>query len=153
MIVFNQLSLRRILVPISTTIMGRELTFRSTRTLRCRGRCSQSEESSPSHRSADFTTDTNDEPLERGTLLNIWSHPRAIHRLFSQNPVFQSASDVHRETTESSLLRIGFGPLPSNRPNGGSFLCSMEFLVGTSVSIAVRDPHSIGTNFLARLDG
>jgi hypothetical protein len=33
--------------------------------------------------------------------------------------------------TESRLARIGFGHSP--RPNGGPFLCSMEFLVGTGL--------------------
>ena len=90
MIVFNQLSLRRILLSY-LDYMGRELTFRSTRTLRYRGRCSQSEESSPSHRSADFTTDTNDESLERWThSFNIWSHPRVSHSRFSQKTRFSA---------------------------------------------------------------
>jgi transposase InsO family protein len=61
-----------------------------------------------------------DEPLDRWThSFNIWSHPsRQPLSVLSKTSFFRND---HRETTASSLVRIGFGPLASNRPNGGVF--------------------------------
>jgi hypothetical protein len=87
---FPDLSLMCFVLLICITDRG--LTFRSTRMLRHSGRCSRPEESSPSHRSADFTTGTNDEPLE--WRMNLSQHvvsPFAFsHYLFSfKSPAFQ----------------------------------------------------------------
>jgi hypothetical protein len=104
-------------VATSTTITNRELTFRSTKTLRYPGQCIQPNESSPSRSSVDSTTDTNDEPLDRWThSFNIWSHP-------SRQPL---------SILSKTLGQNWIWPLASNRPKGGLFLCSMEFLVGTT---------------------
>jgi putative transposase len=81
-IVFDQSSLPRIFRSYL------DYYHRSTRTLRYRGRCSQPEESSPSHSWAGFTTDTNDELLERCTFVSTFGLiQRVSHHLFSQ-PLF-----------------------------------------------------------------
>ena len=109
--------------------------------LRNAGQCSQPDESSPFHRSADFITDTNDEPLDRWTILQHLGSPNDSAIL--EEPRFSRRSP---RNDGESLGQNGFGLLASRRPNGGLSLCPMEFLVvtpGAALGTTLKNFHSL----------